>query len=111
MDIFECFSKERDGCDLIRTEFGFASVIVVSDVNLFCHQFYVHPDHRDLGHGRKLLESVKEYARLKLCTTVSCTVQSQHRLRHETLCAVIAGGFKFCGLNKQGDLYFEQGVS
>lgn len=110
MDIFEAFSLERDGCRVIRSTHGFAAVIIASDTNLFCHQFYVHPDFRKSGEGRELLNLVKEYAKEKNCTTVSCTVQSAHRLAHETLLAVIAGGFKYKALNKNNDLYFEMAV-
>lgn len=110
MDLLESFFKDREGASVVRTEHGFIALVQVDPTNVLCQQFWVHPDFRQSGEGRELLDRACAHAELKGFAKISCTVQANHALRHETLLAVIAGKFQFKGVNKLGDLYFEREI-
>lgn len=110
MQFFHDYFREKRGCEVLQTEHGFCAYRLISDVNLFFDEFYIHPDFRGQKLAWKLLSAMEEVALAKSCTTVSCTVQSGHALATDTMKAILAGGFKFKGFDQDKNLYFEKVV-
>lgn len=110
MSNFVSYFKEREGMDIAETEHGFVAYCFTEQKQLFCHQFFVHPDYRMGGQGKKLLFEVEDIAKKNGMETITVTVQPGHSLRHETLMAVISTGFIFKGLNTMQNLLFEKEV-
>lgn len=44
--------------------------------SIYTDQLWVHPEHRKLGLGKKLIESVHDYGKSNGCTTASLTTMS-----------------------------------
>ncbi len=91
--LYALYIKERQDCDIIEHDFGFASYSIIgNDCNI--RDVYVIPTERRHGYASKLLNRIEGVARNYGCSTLWATVSPLALGSTEALKAVLGYGFE-----------------
>ncbi len=90
--LWASYKLESLGLHTIELDWGLASYCLGNDC-LFIDEFYIRPDFRRNGYGRKLLEMIKSVAIEAGKPSIRSTVSLNNKTSVLSLQAQLAGGF------------------
>lgn len=93
MSLWSKYAKERFGVECFETEYGFLTYQREDDCLMIC-DFFVDPDHRRSGEGRKLFDVLSEHAVKLGCNEIGGMVWPRAKGAEFVLLIALRGGFK-----------------